>query len=913
MRKGFSRVNGQSRLANNVQFEGIDNNHRTGLLTVLIPPIEALQTVDITTSNYEAELGRAGGAVTNVTLKSGANDLHGSLYEFNRVSALYARRTDLSTKPRVVYNYFGGTIGGPIVKNKTFFFFDFLAVRDRLGYGQRLTIPSMPFRGGDLSSSPTAVYDPATGNADGTGRQPFSGAIIPQSRINPISQKLLALMPPPTGPGNGINFERNSVRGKNTNSFDIKGDHQFNDKDRISARYSYQKPEVTVPPVFGAAGGPSSPDNNGFSGTGTNKTQNGAVNYTRVFSASFIAELRLGVSRYRNDAQQDDYGKNTADQVGIKGANISQFTSGLTGIDITGYTNPIWGNSTAMPWIRFETNWNLVNNWTKIVGNHTLKFGFDGRLNRDGLLTTNIYSVRGQYRFRAGQTSLNGDSRNGFANAFAAFLLDVPADYGRDLTVVFPEYIQKPFFTYVQDKWQVGKKLTLDIGLRHEFWPPATPRKAGGFSNYDPATNSLVLAGIGANPSNLGRETYYKFFAPRLGVSYRLDEKTVLRSGFGISYLPYPDNQYAYNFPVSQAASYLAPNAYVAAGAMTAGFPAPTPAAVPSDGIIRNAPEQQYNVIPKNFHEAYVASWNVAAQRALPGNFVLEAAWVANSGVRIPIVYNLNAGLLAGAGQFGQPLYNQFGRRGVTNVRFVGAHASYQSMQVKLDRRFSKGFLMTTAYTWSKAIDYSNDNGGLSFYINQRRNRSRSDFDHQHVFVQSYVYELPFGKGKKYLTAGVPALVAGGWQINGILTAQSGPPINFTFNSASLNAPGNNNSPSQNGPVAVSKAVSLRGGPGWFDTSVFSTPAPGAFGNAGRNSLTGPGYFNLDFSVFRKFQVRERATAEFRFESFNFTNTPQYDLPNGELGNASFGRITGVLTAVGAASRQIELGLRLVF
>ena len=294
-----SRVNGQARLANNIQFEGVDNNHRTGLLTVYIPPAEAIQTVDVTTSNYEAEMGRAGGAVMNVTIKSGTNDFHGSLYEFNRVSALAARRTDLVSKPPITYNYFGGTAGGAIIKNKTFFFGDYLGIRDRLGKGHRYTVPSLAFRQGDLSASPTTIYDPNTGDASGNNRQAFPGNIIPLNRISPIAARLNSLIPAPTsGNTTGVNFEGSTVRQKDTNSFDVKLDHSFNDNNRLSFRYSFQRAELNDPPLagFGLAGGPA---NGGFAGTGTTNTQSGGLNYTWVASPTLITDFRVGVSRYQ--------------------------------------------------------------------------------------------------------------------------------------------------------------------------------------------------------------------------------------------------------------------------------------------------------------------------------------------------------------------------------------------------------------------------------------------------------------------------------------------------------------------------------------------------------------------------------------------------------------------------------------
>lgn len=911
-----SRVNGQSRLANNVQFEGVDNNQRTGLLTALIPPIEALQGVDVTTSNYEAELGRAGGAVQNVNLKSGTNAFHGSVYEFNKVSALNSRRTDLSTKPVTTYNYFGATFGGPIIKNKTFFFADYLGIRDRLGKGYRFSIPTNEFRTGNLSFGPTLVYDPSTGNADGSGRTPFPGNIIPTNRISPISAKIISLVPNATRPGAtsfASNFEGGTVRSKDTDSYDAKIDHNFSTNDRLSIRYSYQHPTLTDPPIFGIAGGPA---NGGFAGTGIQKTTSAGINYTKVLSPTLITELRVGFSRYRNDAQNSDIDTNASDAIGIKGVNIAKQAGGLVGIDIAGFSSPLVGYSPSLPWVRFEQNWTLVNNWTKTISNHTIKGGLDYRNNRDGLLQTQTFSVRGLYRFRSGQTSIPG-AANGFTNAWASFLLDAPNDYGRDLALTFPEYLQKPLFTYIQDTWQITNRLTMNIGVRHELYPPATPRFAGGFSNYNPDDNSLVVAGLGNNPKDLGRKIQYMFFAPRVGLSYRLNDKTVIRAGFGISYMPYPDNNYAYNFPVRQNNSYNPLNSFQPAGRMADGFPGANPVVIPSDGIIRNAPAQNYDVIPKNFMEGYVQSYNLSVQRALGKNFVLDVAYVGNGGRRVPTVYNLNAGLVVGGGASGQPLFQKFGRTADTNLRFFGTSTNYNSLQTKFDRKFSGGFLLTTAYTYSKAIDYSNDNGGLTYYINPARSRARSDFDRRHMLNQSYLYELPFGKGKKFLSSGPAAYILGGWQVNGILTLMTGAPFTVTAPGSTLNAPGTTQNANYltSGQLVKSRQISLNGEGSWFDINSFGAPAQNTIGNIGRNAFTGPGFANLDFSLFRRFKIKERFTAEFRAESFNISNTPQYANPDGGLANQTFGKITsaGIGNSADPGARNMQLGIRLLF
>nr|MBA3441783.1 TonB-dependent receptor [Pyrinomonadaceae bacterium] len=600
-----TRVNGQSRLANNVQVEGIDNNHRTGLLTVLIPPIEAIQTVDVTTSNYEAELGRAGGAVTNVALKSGTNEFRGSAFWFNRVSATAARNVFAATKAPTVYNLFGFTFGGPIIKNKTFFFGDYQGVRDHRGSVYRFQIPTQAFRNGDFRGAPTAIYDPATGNADGTGRQQIQcngvlNVICPE-RISPIARRILSFIPAPTSSNpTGLNFERNTVLIKDTNSFDVKINHQFDDNDNASVRYSYQKPKVFDPGIYGIYGGPA---NGGFGGIGITTTQSAGINYTHVFNPLLVTEVRFGFSRYRNDATSEGNGLTTSTEIGIPGANVDDWSSGISSIEIDGYGNPVVGFSASLPWIRAETNFNLVNNWTRIFGNHTVKWGADVRRERDDLLQTQTFNPRGVFRFNQGQTSLRGGPAAGFSNSFASFLLDQPNQIGRDLPVIFPALRQTAIFGYLQDKWQVSQKLTLDLGLRVEHYNPLKPRLAGGLSNYDPATNSLVVAGVGDNPLDLGVEGRFINLGPRFGLAYRLNEKTVFRGGFGISTIPFPDNSYAYNYPVKQNNSFDAPNSFVAAGSMVAGFPGSQVALIPANGIIpattsflRN---QVYDVVPR--------------------------------------------------------------------------------------------------------------------------------------------------------------------------------------------------------------------------------------------------------------------------------------------------------------------------
>ena len=944
-----TRFNGQSRLANNLELEGVDDNERTGLLQVLIPPQEAIQTVDISTSNYDAELGRATGGAVNLILKSGGNEFHGSAYEYNRVSALAARSYFDSSRGHFTYNYFGGTIGGPIIRNRTFFFGDYLRIEDHSANNDRLTVPTAAERTGDLSVSPSAIYDPASGiPTDAKTRQAFAGKQIAPSLINPISAKILNIIPLPNLPGLTQNYFVNSPFSKNTDQFDVKVDHNQTDNDHISVRLSYSRPVTTDASVYGIYGGPRGVGGSGFEGTGVQGTYSGAINYVHIFSPTFIAEARFGVNRYRNDAQQFGYGDNTADTLGIPGINGIPWTSGPPQINLPNFGDPFIGFSASLPWVRAETNVLFTNIWTKTMGNHTIKFGGDLRRVRDDLQQTQTYNPRGRYEFNVSQTS-NSVAGTSFGNSLASFLLDVPLNAGRDYPVIFPAYRAWQFFSFIQDKWVVTPKLTVDLGLRWEFYPAATPAHAAGFSQYDPATNSLLIGGVGNVPSNVGINTNYHDFAPRLGIAYRWNDKTVIRTGFGISYSPFPDNTYAYNYPVKQNNFFGNTSSFFGAklpngqpATFQNGFPPFQQTVIPSNGIIANADlNQSYVVINPQFREPYVESWSFAIQRALPSNLSLDIAYVGNHGVDQPSQYNLNASTTLGGGTASQPLNQKFKKTASVTQYFVGYSSSYNGLQVKLDKRFSGGFQMTTAYTYSKSLGYQSEDSAIDFYINPKRNWRRLDFDRTHVFAQSYIYELPFGKNKKYLQSGAAGWILGGWQINGVLQISSGAPIDFSASNAILNAPGNNNTLNYFGADGIQILHGTGPGNPWFKNTKCNFTSSGTpitsgcfaqagtenggvpeFGNLSKNVISGPGFWNVDASLFRTFDITERWKLQIRANATSIMNTPQWGNPSTDINSANFGFITGVGNGrsgqtlpggYGSAPRQFEFGAKLIF
>jgi hypothetical protein len=909
-------VNGQSRLANNVLIEGIDNNHKTGLLTVLIPGADAIETVSVTTSNYDAEFGRAGGAVTAVTLRSGTNQYKGSAFVGGFTDATVAKNFFSRTKAPTKIVGYGFTVGGPIQRNKTFFFGDYQRANDYAGRVQRSIIPPMEFRNGDFSRAPTVIYNPFTGNPDGTGRQPFPGNVIPPSMISPIARSILGFIPEPnvTAALGQINYQLPYQREKTTDAFDVKINQQVSSRNAFSARFSYQKPDIYDPGIYGKYGG----GGKDFAGRGTNLTISTGATWTRTWSNTLVQEIRGGVSYYHNEATTDAGGAKTSDEIGIRGANINDFSAGITSVFISGFSDPVIGFSASLPWDRSERTSEISTVVTKSSGNHTVKFGGNLRHNRDFLLQVQDRNgPRGGFNFGGAQTAIPTDNAavSGFANAFASFLLDVPNRAGRDLTVIDPGTRHWAAFSFVHDKWQVTPKITIDLGVRHEYYTPLVGLESqGGLANYDPATNSILVAGYGDTPANLGVKKYFKNFVPRTGISYRITDTSVMRAGYGISTIPFPDNSYAFNFPVKQNNDFQAPNTFAPAPVrMADGFPAPILADIPASGVIpANTAllrSQRYFAIPQDLHEGRLQSWNVAFQKQLPYGFTAEAAYVGNRGNIVHQV-NVNAGTVVGADNAGRPQFAPFGRTADT-TSWMRSDTSYHSLQTKFDKRFSRGLLVTTSYTLGRSINYwqGDSNGGLITPADPERSRGRAEYDRLHSYVQSFVYQLPVGPEGRWLRSGLASWILGGWQVSGIFTAQSGVPINFTASGATLRAPGNTQRPNASGTPKVLGGIGA--GNQWFDTSVFSFAPANTFGNVERNGLLdGPAYINFDASVAKWFTFRGGVRAEFRIDAFNATNRPHFSNPNGDLGNARFGQIT---TTQANTERVVRFGLRVVF
>jgi len=912
-------VNGQPRLANNTLIEGLDNNHKTGLLQVIIPAADALETVSVSTSNYDAEFGRSGGAITNVTLRSGTNQFKGSVFIFGNTDATNASEYFTHLKAPTKFLNSGFTLGGPIARNKVFFFGDYQRTIDNNGYVVRATVPTLAMRQGDFSVVTQRIYDPLTGDINGVGRVPFPGNIVPADRISPIARRLMSLIPEPNIAGAPLgqnNYSKPQTREKTTDGFDAKINVSAGPKDQVSYRVSFMRPVVFDPGPFGVYGGPA---NDGFAGTGTNKSVSTAGTWTRAFSGNTLLDVRGGLNYYHNIALSQGVGLNTSTDIGIPGANLDDYTSGLSRFEIGGYTNPTLGFSPSLPWDRSEKTWNVATTLTKLKSTHTIKVGGEWRKNDDMLLQTqDAGGSRGRFIFNASGTGSPAEtaSLTGLANSLASFLLDWPNGVARDLKVIDrPGTRHWALAGFVHDKWQARPQITVDLGLRFEYYNPLEGIEGKGtLANYDPATNTIRVAGYGSTTESVNVEKNFRNWGPRTGVSWRLNEKSVFRAGYGASAIPFPDNRYAFTFPVKQNYQGTVPNGFQRAGTMAAGFPAPVLASIPNDGVIPatgSLLNSTYDVIPPDLHEGTLHSWNVAFQRELPHAFAADIAYVGNRGVDLVMDLDTNASMIYGSGNIGRAQFAQFNRTGNSRTRTNLGKSRYHGLQMKLDRRFQNGLMVTNSYTISRSKDYVQENGGVSTPIDFEQSWARSNFDRLHNYVLTGIYELPFGPGKAWMTDSLAGRIIGGWQISGLFVAQSGTPLNITGNNTLINTPGTTAYANRTGDDKVLGGL----GPGllYFDPSVYSLPAAGVQGNMGRNGgPEGPGFWQLDAALFKRFMIGSSRYAEFRVDAFNVTNSVRWGNPGTGYSTAT-GNTFGQITGTTGGQRSLRFGGRFAF
>ena len=952
-----TQVNGMSQNFNLYQIEGVDDEEASGDLQIEIPPAEAIQSVSITTNNYDASLGTAVGAITNVTLKSGSNRFNGDAYWFIQNNAVNARSYFSGPLGHMSYNYVGGTIGGPIVKDKLFFFGSYLRTIDSEATANTLTVPTSQWitNAGvtpgctdtagcvDLSGALVPkgagfagqIYDPNSGDGKTTPRTPYPNNQIPYSQINPITltmiQKLdaaaaqLGTFVPVTLANPSNNYFDNLGFSKDSNSYDTKFDYTPNASNHVTFRYSYQNFVTIQQPTFGPfLGGPAA---GAFEGIGKQPTFDIGGSYDHIFSPTFFTQVRFGIAHLHNTANVSDYGTNDAEQLGIPGINdpTNPFTSGQVGVWINGdFENstpsnggvPIIGYSTSQDWERADWDNDLANSWAKIIGNHTINWGGElFRLHND--LIQPGGGGRGQYTFDHAQTSTAGATDTD-ANDMASWLFDVPTSFQRGVATIEPTIRNWYFALFANDKWQATPKLTVNYGLRWEDYRSATPAKKGGFASYNPDINAIQVAGIGSVPLNLGLLNDFHYFAPRTGIAYRVNNGLVVRAGAGVSYSPIKQLPHWTGYPVETSFTFSPTGnspftpAVLPGGTTTAtfqqGFPSLTVPPVPADGIIPvtgSLLTSSLNVMNIHYRVPMVYSYNVAIEKAFGANNSVDVAYVGNHASRVQTSYNLNEPDFFGGGNASQPLRIKYGVTGGTSLGYIGTSSNYNALQVKYTKRFSSGFSAFSAFTWGKSLGYNSSSelsGSYSWYINPRRNYAPTTFDIRKNFEQTFSYALPFGRNHKYFNSTLGNAVVGGWQISGMISMVSGMPFTVSASGTALNTPGEATNATLNGHYHVLHGI----GPGnqWFDKSTFSQPAGCTgqnpctnpdMGNTGLDQFYGPGSFQDNFSLVKNFSTYHEMTAQLRFDAFQLSNTPQFGQPSGSLTSSSFGQVTSTV------------------
>ncbi len=932
-------VNGASASINNTRVDGASSTNvwLPQLSLAYVPALESIEAVNIVTNSFDAEQGLAGGAAINVQIKSGTNQLHGSAFWYADNSALRARNFFLPAnqgKTKLVYNQAGATIGGPIKKNKLFYFASFERTTDRQSASLITSVPSAAARSGNFSSFPAVVYDPATGIADGTGRTPFAGGLIPAARQDAISRKLISMYPMPNqaGTGNGElnNYFVSAPFLSDRWTLDTKVNYTITSNLNVFGRYSVLDFTIDSPTAFGAEiEGPGLSGSRVASpGVSVGKTHNvsGGVNW--VITPSLLMDANYGFVRQQTHADHTSIAKNFGLALGIPGTNGPEpFQGGMPRFDIGNYAFLGVANH-YMPYYRTDDQHQAVANFTWIKKNHELRWGMDTYQQGMNHLQPEFVGgssrgPRGRFNFGSGPTRLctKPDGKGGCTtlstadneiNSLGTFLLGLPTQLGKNQLTVAPFTTRNwQYSAFIRDRWRVTRRLTFSYGTRWEYFPVPT-RADRGFERYNVDTNKMEIGGVGVVPTNLGVHVSKALFAPRAGLAFRLSDKFVIRSGYGFTNDPYAlARPLRTNHPVLIELDLRSPNAVGIAGKLADGIPAiPIPSL--GNGIIDIPSNVTAFTIPLQFDRGYIQSWNLTLERELGAGFKGELGYVATRQTRQLGFRELNWAPVGG-GNAGQVLNKKFGRTANTQLVSPIGNTHYDSLQARLTRRFSAWYSFDAAYTYGKSIStsgQSNSDNGLPINIPEfyALNRSVTGFDQPHNLQISSLIEFPFGKGRKYLNSGgFRAALAGGWQMSSIIGFMSGEPFSIGSSSTSLNAPGNTQRGDQVKPnVAILGGV----GPGnpWFDPTAFAQVNDARFGTAGFNSMRGPGTRNWDIGVHRRFQFSERFDMQFRMESFNFTNTPRFNNPAATAGSSAFGIISSSY-----GEREFRLGLRLGF
>jgi hypothetical protein len=878
-------VNGAREDANNFLLDGVYNVDPKLNTFGVRPSVDAIREFEMLTSTYDASFGRNPGAQVNVILNSGSNDFHGSLFEFHRNAAFDARNffaPASEPKPKYLRNQFGGSIGGPIKHDRTFFFVDYEGTRSREGITRITNVPTAQERAGNFTQSLFGVpTDPFTG-------QPFPGGIIPDFRINEVGRAIAALYPLPNRNDPFQNFVSSPTLRDDNDSFDARVDHNLTDRANLTARYSFGERDLFEP--FTGAAFSLVP---GFGDTVKRRSQNAMGALTLVLTPNLVNESRVAFNRVAAAVTQEASTINS--EVGLPAISPRERDLGLSFITVTGFS-PL-GDEGNNPQNSVTNVYQVLNNASYVHGNHVIKFGADLRFSQQNAFRD--VESRGRLQFSPfGQITGNalGDLLLGFP-----FLTSVAR-------VDNPQQIRTESYNFfINDSFRVTPRLTITGGLRYEYNSP--PVDAEDRANiYDVVTRSLVSVGTNGVPRS-GFDADKNNFAPRVGFAWTIgsDQETVLRGGYGIYYdqsplapaealyfnSPFFDNNIFFSLPGLPLT-------------LNDPFPSFFPFPLPDSALS----------IQRDLRTGYMHHWNFNVERQLGSKNMIEVAYVGSKGTKLLTARDINQpqpSVLPPGLPFvprPDPRFDDI------NLLESRGNSNYNALQARFQRRLSRGLSALVSYTWSKSIDdasnFFSSAGDPNFPQNSfdvAAERGRSNFDVRHRLSASYSYAFPFGRNQ---STDWTAKVIGGWETHGIVTLQSGRPFTVALLSEIDNSGtgrsilgfGANDRPNLVGNPELSNPGTSQ----WFNTAAFAFPAPGTFGNAGRNILDGPGFQNMNAALVKNTHLSESVRIQFRAEAFNLFNHPNFNLPDNFLGSPTFGRITSARDP-----RHIQFGLKLLF
>jgi hypothetical protein len=911
-------VNGLRSAVNSFMLDGVDNNSYgtsnqgfSNQVVQLSP--DAVEEFKVQTNNFSAEFGRTGGAVVNASMRSGTNQFRGSAWEFNRNDALNATgffKPSSGVKPKLNRNQYGFVFGGPIVRNRTFFFADYEGFRQVSKTVTFATIPTMAQRQGILGKP---VVNPLTGES-------YPDGVIPSAAITSFARSVLAGLPEPTLPGTSNNFDSLPRREDFNDKYDVKVDHQFNPRLTMFGRFSYRNVDnFEPPPIPGETGSPS----NAFVHV---KNRQGVAGFTYTMTPTSVLDFRLGVSSTKAGKEPPGVGGPTMfDLYGITGIPTDpRFAGGLTEQGVTGWT--AWGRQNSNPQFQDPSVFNPRINYSWIRGRQSFKTGYEYQA-----INTQIDDFNPKY----GRDSYGGQFTRPPAAAadpatynLADFMFGLRSAYSI-INPFIANLRQRMHFAYLQDDFRATDRLTLNLGLRYEF---ATPQweKDNYLTNFDPETNTLIQAKDGSIYERALVEPDRNNFAPRVGMAFSLDSRTVLRSGYGVSYIHFNrlggENLLSFNGPHVVALNITQQTSQ----GLCSGNQAPTTCFrttqqgypeglnTPANFSTLNA---RVNYIPKDNPTGNVQSWHVTVQREILPKLLVDVSYVGNKSRDIMILGDYNQARPNGPAE-NATLQARRPIQGFQEIQIAwgGGKGDYQALQFKVEQRYSRGLYLLNSFTWARARDnasghlevQNNDNSRVN-YRNVAGEFGRSGYDQPLNNTTSFVWELPFGKDRRYASNMNAVLdgILGGWRLVGINTLASGTPVNLSYSPAAAFSVSGSPTYRPNlldDPLTPEDQRTISN---YLNPAAVEIPTDRSqpFGNAPRNAARGPGFAQFDLGLHKALGLgRDSTRLELRFEAFNLFNRSNFSTPNANRSNANYGTITST-----SAARQIQLGVKLHF